>query len=63
VLEESGSVNHTALACGYDSTSAFIAACNGLFGHTPGDLFKQALVRHERCFNPAQGHASCHTNL
>ncbi|CZT31044.1 AraC family transcriptional regulator [Pseudomonas cerasi] len=39
-LEEGASVTHTALACGYDSTSAFIAAFKGLFGHTPGDLFK-----------------------
>ncbi|RMN72088.1 AraC family transcriptional regulator [Pseudomonas savastanoi] len=39
-LEEGASVTHTALACGYDSTSAFIAAFKGLFGYTPGDLFK-----------------------
>jgi AraC-like DNA-binding protein len=40
-LEEGESVTNTALACGYDSTSAFIAAFKGLFGFTPGDLFKQ----------------------
>jgi len=39
-LEEGDSVTNTALACGYDSTSAFIAAFKGLFGHTPGELFK-----------------------
>lgn len=40
-LEEGASVTHTALACGYDSTSAFIAAFKGLFGFTPGELFRQ----------------------
>ncbi|WP_434678215.1 helix-turn-helix transcriptional regulator [Pseudomonas sp. R1-18] len=39
-LEEGESVTSTALACGYDSTSAFIAAFRGLFGYTPGELFK-----------------------
>jgi AraC-like DNA-binding protein len=39
-LEEGGSVTSTALDCGYDSTSAFIAAFKGLFGYTPGELFK-----------------------
>jgi AraC-like DNA-binding protein len=39
-LEEGDSVTNTALACGYDSTSAFIAAFKGLFGYTPGELFK-----------------------
>ncbi|MCV4286123.1 AraC family transcriptional regulator [Pseudomonas capsici] len=39
-LEEGDSVTSTALACGYDSTSAFIAAFKGLFGYTPGELFK-----------------------
>jgi AraC-like DNA-binding protein len=39
-LEEGDSVTNTALACGYDSTSAFIAAFKGLFGFTPGELFK-----------------------
>jgi AraC-like DNA-binding protein len=38
-LEEGASVTTTALACGYDSTSAFIAAFRGLFGFTPGELF------------------------
>lgn len=40
-LENGDSVTNTALACGYDSTSAFIAAFKGLFGFTPGELFKQ----------------------
>lgn len=38
-LEEGASVTTAALACGYDSTSAFIAAFKGLFGFTPGELF------------------------
>lgn len=41
-LEHGQSVTATALGCGYDSTSAFIAAFKTLFGATPGDLFKQA---------------------
>jgi len=40
-LEEGGSVTSTALDCGYDSTSAFIAAFKGLFGFTPGELFRR----------------------
>jgi AraC-like DNA-binding protein len=40
-LENGDSVTNTALACGYDSTSAFIAAFKGLFGFTPGELFRQ----------------------
>jgi AraC-like DNA-binding protein len=40
-LEEGNSVTNAALSCGYDSTSAFIAAFKGLFGFTPGELFKQ----------------------
>jgi AraC-like DNA-binding protein len=39
-LEEGDSVTTTALNCGYDSTSAFIAAFKGLFGFTPGELFR-----------------------
>ena len=39
-LEEGESVTNTALSCGYDSTSAFIAAFKSLFGFTPGELFK-----------------------
>jgi len=39
-LEEGDSVTNTALLCGYDSTSAFIAAFKSLFGCTPGELFK-----------------------
>lgn len=40
-LENGDSVTNTALANGYDSTSAFIAAFKGLFGFTPGELFRQ----------------------
>jgi AraC-like DNA-binding protein len=40
VLEEGGAVTEAALSCGYDSTSAFIVAFKGLFGITPGELFK-----------------------
>jgi AraC-like DNA-binding protein len=40
-LQEGTSVTSTALTCGYDSTSAFIAAFKGLFGTTPGELFRQ----------------------
>lgn len=40
VLEGGESVTNTALSCGYDSTSAFIAAFKSLFGFTPGELFK-----------------------
>lgn len=39
-LEEGDSVTRTALECGYESTSAFIAAFKGLFGLTPGELFR-----------------------
>jgi AraC-like DNA-binding protein len=41
LLEEGDSVTNAALSCGYDSTSAFIAAFKGLFGFTPGELFRQ----------------------
>ena len=40
VLEEGGSVTTGALSCGYDSTSAFIAAFKKMFGFTPGELFR-----------------------
>jgi AraC-like DNA-binding protein len=30
-----------ALACGYDSTSAFIAAFRQQFGCTPGEFFRE----------------------
>lgn len=39
-LEDGDSVTSTALNCGYDSTSAFIAAFRALFGFTPGELFR-----------------------
>ncbi|MDF0733721.1 helix-turn-helix transcriptional regulator [Pseudomonas entomophila] len=38
VLEAGESVTEAALACGYDSTSAYIAAFKQLFGSTPGEL-------------------------
>ncbi|WP_207885892.1 helix-turn-helix domain-containing protein [Pseudomonas sp. 30_B] len=40
-LEAGDSVTTAALDCGYDSTSAYIASFKGLFGFTPGDLFRQ----------------------
>ncbi|MFF7707746.1 helix-turn-helix domain-containing protein [Pseudomonas sp. NPDC007930] len=39
-LERGASVTEAALECGYESTSAYIAAFKGLFGHTPGELFQ-----------------------
>jgi len=39
-LEQGQSVTTAALCSGYDSTSAFIAAFKGLFGTTPGELFR-----------------------
>ncbi|MGC1330895.1 AraC family transcriptional regulator [Pseudomonas sp.] len=39
-LEQGQSVTTAALSCGYDSTSAFIAAFKSLFGITPGELFR-----------------------
>ena len=41
VLEEGGHVTRAALSCGYESTSAFIAAFKKMFGFIPGDLFRQ----------------------
>jgi len=40
-LEEGDSVTGAALSCGYDSTSAFIAAFKTMFGLTPGELFRR----------------------
>lgn len=37
-LENGAGVTQAALASGYESTSAFIAAFKGLFGFTPGEL-------------------------
>lgn len=39
-LEQGHSVTQVALGSGYDSPSAFIAAFKGLFGVTPGELFR-----------------------
>ncbi|MDE3740034.1 MULTISPECIES: helix-turn-helix transcriptional regulator [Pseudomonas] len=39
-LEQGQRVTEVALACGYDSTSAFIAAFRQHFGVTPGDFFQ-----------------------
>ncbi|WP_460417045.1 AraC family transcriptional regulator [Pseudomonas sp. microsymbiont 2] len=38
LLEAGESVTQAALGCGYDSTSAYIAAFKQLFGATPGEL-------------------------
>lgn len=38
-LQQGATVTQAALGCGYDSTSAYIAAFKSLFGHTPGELF------------------------
>lgn len=38
LLEAGESVTQAALGCGYDSTSAYIAAFRQLFGATPGEL-------------------------
>lgn len=39
-LEQGQRVTDVALACGYDSTSAFIAAFRRQFGCTPGEFFR-----------------------
>ena len=39
-LERGERVTDVALACGYDSTSAFIAAFRQQFGATPGEFFR-----------------------
>lgn len=39
-LQAGSSVTHAALASGYESTSAFIAAFKALFGSTPGEVFR-----------------------
>ena len=39
-LEKGERVTDVALACGYDSTSAFIAAFRQQFGETPGEFFR-----------------------
>lgn len=41
-LERGERVTDVALACGYDSTSAFIAAFRQLFDCTPGEFFREA---------------------
>ena len=40
LLEQKQAVTEVALACGYESTSAFIAAFGDHFGNTPGEFFK-----------------------
>lgn len=40
-LQQHQSVTEVALACGYDSTSAFIAAFRQLFGRTPGQFLRE----------------------
>lgn len=42
LLEQQQPVTEVALACGYDSVSAFIAAFSTLFGRTPGDFFRSS---------------------
>jgi len=44
-LEAGNSVTQAALACGYESTSAFIAAFKALFGATPGEVFRGNSLR------------------
>lgn len=41
LLEQEESVTDVALACGYESVSAFISAFSQQFGCTPGEFFKQ----------------------
>lgn len=41
LLEQHESVTEVALACGYESVSAFISAFNQQFGCTPGEFFKE----------------------
>ena len=40
LLEQGQPVTDVALACGYESTSAFIAAFRQQFGETPGEFFR-----------------------
>lgn len=48
LLEQGDSVTDVALACGYESTSSFIASFRGFFGRTPGRFTPQASVRRGR---------------
>ncbi|OXS14085.1 AraC family transcriptional regulator [Zobellella denitrificans] len=41
LLEQGERITDVALACGYDSLSAFIAAFRALLGRTPGDYLQQ----------------------
>lgn len=41
LLEQGERITDVALACGYDSLSAFIAAFRALLGRTPGDYLRQ----------------------
>ncbi|MBD1554361.1 AraC family transcriptional regulator [Pseudomonas typographi] len=44
-LQRGASVTQAALGCGYDSTSAYIAAFKRLFGQTPGELFQASTLK------------------
>ena len=48
LLERGDSVTDAALACGYESTSAFIASFRQFFGTTPGSLIAQGGVQQDR---------------
>lgn len=45
-LEQGHSVTEVALCCGYNSTSAFIAAFNQLHGCTPGAFMRSKSIHH-----------------
>lgn len=48
LLERGDSVTHVALACGYESTSSFIASFRQFFGSTPGRFTPQDAARRGR---------------
>lgn len=54
MLETGLSVTDTALACGYDSTSAFIAAFHAFMGQTPGSLQRKRSHHPISTFDPHQ---------
>lgn len=49
LLAEGKSVTDTALDCGYESVSAFIAAFKGTFGYTPGTASSLQTVKNASC--------------